>query len=312
MHKPVMKPDELCHVTTTSFRDELGSARYPFEPGRYWLFTAKLCPFAHRAELARKLTGLDHAIGLTIAGSVQTEKGWDLGAIYPGADSMPNPLPQIDRLPGIYALAAPGYADRASVPVLFDTHTQTIVNNESAEIVAMLDAVAAEITNHATLYPQSQREQIDTIIRLLNDDLISPLYRAGFAKNQADYNVNSERVFATLAQLDTHLARTGPYIAGEALTLADVHAYPHLARFDAIYHSLYRLNENFIRDYPNVAAYLGHLGAQTAFAETLDLQAAKDGYFLSWNQPTSASFVPAGPRVDLRSGVAVTSARPAA
>lgn len=302
-----MKTDELCHVTTTSFHAELGSDRYPFAAGRYWLFTSKLCPFAHRTELARKLTGLERAIGLTIAGSVQTSKGWDLDDIYGGSGNTPNPVSEIDRLPGLYALAAPGYEGRASVPVLFDTHTQTIVNNESAEIIRMFDNVAVGFGDHDTLYPQSQRPHIDEIIRLLNDDLISPVYRAGFAKNQADYDLNSKRVFATLAQLDTRLAQTGPFLAGKALTLADIHAFPHLVRFDPIYHSLYRLNRGFIRDYPNIAAYLGRLGALPAFAETLDLQAAKSGYFLSWNQPTNASFVPAGPLVDPHCGVALAS-----
>ena len=301
----MMSTKELCHVTTTSFHNTLGSEKYPFESGRYWLFTSKLCPFAHRTELARKLTGLDQHIGLTIAGSVQTEKGWNLGEIYAGDGNSSNPVAQINRLPGIYALASPGYTGRASVPVLFDTKTKTIVNNESAEIIQMFDSVAAEITDHQTLYPKPQRSSIDEIIQSINDDLISPIYRTGFARNQADYDVNSSKVFAALSKFDSHLAHTGPFIAGEALTLADVHAYPHLSRFDGIYHSLYRLNKNFIYNYTNISAYLSRLGAIPAFADTLDLQASKNGYFLSWNQPTNGNFVPVGPAVDSRSGVAV-------
>ncbi|MDX2464748.1 MAG: glutathione S-transferase C-terminal domain-containing protein [Porticoccus sp.] len=304
-----MNTNELCHVTTTSFHNTLGSAKYPFESGRYWLFTSKLCPFAHRTELARKLTGLDRHIGLTIAGSVQTEKGWNLVDIYTGDGNSPSPVAQIGRLPGIYALASPGYTGRASVPVLFDTKTQTIVNNESAEIIQMFDSVAVEIADHHTLYPKSQRTGIDEIIRSMNDDLISPIYRAGFARNQADYDTNFNKVFTALSKLDSYLAHTGPFIAGEALTLADVHAYPHLSRFDAIYHSLYRLNKNFISDHTNIAAYLSRLGAISIIADTLDLQASKNGYFLSWNQPTNANFVPSGPVVDPRSGVAVVGVR---
>lgn len=303
-----METDELCHVTTTSFHAELGSGQYPFESGRYWLFTSKLCPFAHRTEIARKLTGLDAHIGLTIAGSVQTDKGWNLAEIYPGIGNTPSPIAQIERLPGIYSLAAPDYAGRASVPVLFDTQTQSIVNNESAEIIRMFDSIAVGLVDHDTLYPKSQHTGVDEIIRLLNDDLISPIYRAGFAKDQTGYDENSNQVFGALAELDRHLALTGPFLAGATLSLADVHAYPHLSRFDAIYHSLYRLNRNFVRDYPNIAAYLARLGAIPAFADTLDLQASKDGYFLSWNQPTNAHFVPAGPVVDPRSGVAVAGA----
>lgn len=301
-----MKTNELCHVTTTSFHNELGSKKYPFESGRYWLFTSKLCPFAHRTEITRKLTGLDQRIGLTIAGSVQTKKGWNLVDIYNGDGNTLSPVPWIDRLPDIYTLASPGYTGRSSVPVLFDTMTQTIVNNESAEIIRMFDAMAIEVTDYHTLYPKSQRTTVDAIIRSLNDDLISPIYRAGFANDQVNYDVNLNKVFTALEKLDSHLAQTGPFITGETLTLADVHAYPHLSRFDAIYHSLYRLNKNFICDYTNIAAYLRWLGAIPAFADTLDLKASKSGYFLSWNQPTNANFVPAGPDVDPHSGVAIT------
>lgn len=307
-----MKKNELCHVTTTSFHNELGSEQYPFESGRYWLFTSKLCPFAHRTEIARKLTGLDQHIGLTVAGSVQTEKGWNLAQKYPGDENTSNPVAQADRLPGVYTLASPGYTGRSSVPVLFDTKTQTIVNNESAEIIRMFDSIAIEVVDHQTLYPESLRSNVDEIIRSLNDDLISPIYRAGFANDQADYDASFNKVFAALTKLDFHIAQTGPFIAGESLTLADVHAYPHLSRFDAIYHSLYRLNKNFMYEYTNIAGYLSRLGAIPAFADTLDIQASKDGYFLSWNQPTNANFVPAGPVVNPRSGVAVSGASQAA
>jgi len=300
-----MTTNELCHVTNTEFRNELGSEQYPFESGRYWLFTSKLCPFAHRTELTRKLTGLDRHIGLTIAGSIQTQKGWNLADIYPGEGNMPNPLPQVDRLPEIYALASPGYTGRSSVPVLFDTKTQTIVNNESAEIIQMFDAMAIEVADHQTLYPKSQQKNIDQVIQSLNDNLVSPIYRAGFAGNQDEYEINFGKVFAELASLESHLAQTGPFIAGEILTLADVHAYPHLVRFDAVYHSLYRLNKSFLNGYTHIASYLSHLGAIPEFAESLDLQASKEGYFLSWNQPSTMNFVPAGPLVNPQSGLAV-------
>jgi putative glutathione S-transferase len=142
----------------------------------------------------------------------------------------------------------------------------------------------------------------------MNDDLISPIYRAGFARDQADYDTNYIKLFTEHSELDTYLAQTAPFIAGEDLTLDDIHAYPHLSRFDAIYHSLYRLNKNFISHYTNIAAYLSRLGAIPVIADNLDLQASKNGYFLSWNQPTNANFVPAGPVVDPHSGVAITSA----
>lgn len=301
-----MSANEICHVETTSFHKELGSNDYPFEKDRYWLYTSKVCPFAHRTEIMRALTGLTAHIGLTIAGAVQTEQGWDLGGRYESADSAASPIADINRLPDIYKLAAPGYTGRASVPVLFDTKTNTIVNNESSEIIRQFDQVATQHFEHTTLYPKDKQSLIDALIIELADELITPIYRAGFAKDQQTYQSYFEKVFSCLTKLDKRLGETGAYIAGDNLTLADIHAYPHIARFDAAYHSLYRLNKHFIRDYPNITDYMTRLGEIPAFGETLDVQAVKNGYFLAWNQPTEGNFTPLGPEVNPRSGIAIT------
>jgi putative glutathione S-transferase len=300
-----MSANEICHVEITTFHNELGSEDYPFENDRYWLYTSKVCPFAHRTEIMRALTGLTDYIGLTIAGAVQTEHGWDLGGRYESADSTASPIAGINRLPEIYKLAAPDYIGRASVPVLFDTKTKTIVNNESSEIIRQFDQIATQGFEHTTLYPKENQSLIDALIKKLADELITPIYRAGFAKDQQTYQSYFEKVFAYLTKLDKRLGETGPFITGHNLTLADVHAYPHLSRFDAAYHSLYRLNKNFIRDYPNITDYMTRLGEIPAFGETLDVQAFKGGYFLAWNQPTEGNFTPVGPEVNPRSGVAI-------
>jgi glutathionyl-hydroquinone reductase len=281
-----MSANEICHVEVTTFHNELGSEDYPFEKDRYWLYTSKVCPFAHRTEIMRTLTGMTDHIGLTIAGAVQTEQGWDLGGRYESADSAPSPVAGINRLPDIYKLAAPDYIGRASIPVLFDTKTNTIVNNESSEIIRQFEQVATQHFDHTTLYPKDTQSLIDALINELANELITPIYRAGFAKDQQTYKSYFEKVFACLTKLDKRLGETGLYITGDNLTLADVHAYPHLSRFDAAYHSLYRLNKNFIRDYANITDYMARLGEIPAFGETLDVQAFKDGYFLAWNQPT--------------------------
>lgn len=300
-----MSANEICHVEITSFHNELGSADYPYEKDRYWLYTSKVCPFAHRTEIMRKLTGLTDYIGLTIAGAIQTEQGWDLGGRYESADSASSPIEGIDRLPGIYKLAAPDYTGRVSVPVLFDTKTNTIVNNESSEIIHQFDQVAVKHYEHTTLYPKEKQTLINELIDELANELIIPIYRAGFAKNQQTYQLYFDKVFNCLAKLDKRLGETGPYITGDQLTLADIHAYPHLARFDAAYHSLYRLNQNFIQDYPNITNYMARLGEIPAFGDTLDVQAFKEGYFLGWNQPIEGYFTPIGPEVNPRSGVAI-------
>jgi len=300
-----MKADEICYVDNTVFHNELASESYLFESGRYWLFSSKLCPFAHRTEIVRTLSGLTEQIGLTIADSVQTAEGWNLNKRYQSANSAPSPVAGVARLPELYEFAAPGYDGRASVPVLFDTKTNTIVNNESAEIIRQFDEIAVRHSNHKTLYPLEKQKLIDELINELVNDFISPIYRAGFATDQQTYLTYFESVFVSLSKLEQRLGRSGSYLAGEQLTLADVYAYPHLSRFDAIYHSLYRLNLKFIRDYPHIASYLRRLGNIPAFADSLDIQASKQGYFLSWNQPTNGYFVPAGPVVNIRSGVAV-------
>lgn len=300
-----MKTHEICHVETTSFHNELDSKDYPFESGRYWLFTSKVCPFAHRTEIIRTLLHLNKHIGITIAGSVQTAEGWNLEKRYEGADSAETPVMGINRLPEVYSLAAPAYDGRASIPVLFDTRTNTIVNNESAEIIRQLNDIAVRHFDRVTLYPIEKQTLIDNLTKTLAESFIGPLYRAGFAKDQQTYLLNLEQVFAFLNKFEQHLKQSGTYLTGNQLSLADIHAYPHLSRFDAVYHSLYRLNLKFLCDYPQITGYMKRLGKIPAFANTLDIEATKEGYFLSWNQPSNGYFTPAGPIVDPASGIAI-------
>lgn len=305
-----MPKTEICHVPTTSFRDMLGDYEYPYEDGRYWLFTSKLCPFAHRTEIARAYMGLEHSIGLTIAGPVQTEKGWNLKERTATAESAACPIPGADNLPAIYELASPGYAGRVSVPVLFDMQSKRIVNNESAEIIRMLDtleAKRADVPSIYEVYTEDERNEIDRICLYLDAEFITPIYQAGFAKDQRHYESNAKRVFAALDNLEICLSNNGPYLAGSAITAADIHAFPHLSRFDAIYHSLYGLNAKYIRDYPAVTTYVDRLARTHGFGSTLDIDASKTGYFKSWNQPTDGAFVPVGPAVNPDTGIALAA-----
>lgn len=299
-----MSDEEFCHVDVTSFHNQIGSEQYPFEAGRYWLFTSKLCPFSQRTEIARIRAGLESYIGLTIAGPTQTEKGWNLAEYHLADGSQPSPLAQIDRIPQVYELAQPGYSGAMSVPVLFDTKTHTIVNNESSEIVQMFDALAVTHLDGVSDYPLPLREDIDATCRFLAEDLISQVYKAGFAKSQTDYDGAADRVFAALATLNDRLSTGGRFLVGDHITLADIHAFPHLARFDAVFHSLYRLNHAFIRDYDHLGSYLARVSKETGFGRTLNIDATKQGYFKSWNQPSNAAFVPIGPEVDPATGVA--------
>ena len=296
-----MSTAELCHVETTSFHQSLGSKPFPVEAGRYWLFTAKICPFAHRTEIVRVLKGLESDIGITIAGSIQTEKGWPLAKRYQGHGSAKTPISDTNFLPDIYQIASPGFTGRASVPVLFDTVSHQIVNNESAEIIQQLDS---NYDTETTLYPLNKRDEIKQFANWLSEELIGPIYHAGFSLTQTTHNEASNRVFNALAVLENHLAHGRRYVIGDSITVADVHSYPHLCRFDSVYHSLYRLNRHFLSDYPAISEYMERLGSIPAFSDTFDLEAMKEGYFLSWNQPTNGQFIPQGPPVDTVTGLA--------
>ena len=300
-----MKSNEICHVTTTSFHGKIKHDETPFEANRYWLFTSKLCPFAHRTEIVRKLSKLTDTIGLTIAGSVQTSKGWNISERYQSPDSAPSPVKGISRLPAIYELSTPSYSGRVSVPILFDTISNTIINNESAEIINQLDDIAVHYFAYPSLYPEDKHSKIEQIINQLENEFISPIYRAGFAKDQQTYNSNFKQVFTYLDKLNRHLSEPGRYIAGEELTLADVHAFPHLSRFDSVYYSLYHLNLKYLNSYRHITAYMSRLSEVAAFTETLDIEAIKEGYFCSWNQPTNGHFVPEGPIVHPGTGIAI-------
>ncbi len=301
-----MSTAELCHVETTSFHQSLGSKTFPVEDGRYWLFTAKICPFAHRTEIVRVLKGLESDIGITIAGSIQSEQGWPLSQRYPGHGSTDTPVSGTDFLPDIYQIASPGYTGRASVPVLFDTASRQIVNNESAEIIQQLDN---NYDTETTLYPLSKRDEIKQFSKWLSEELIGPIYHAGFAQQQTTHNEACNRVFDALDVLENHLAHGRRYAIGDRITLADVHTFPHLCRFDSVYHSLYRLNRYFLSDYPAISEYMERLGSLRAFSDTFDLEAMKEGYFLSWNQPTNGKFIPQGPPIDAATGLAQKTTR---
>ena len=301
-----MKNNEICHVDKTEFHESLNTKDYPFEDHRYWLFSSKLCPFAHRTEIVRALLELDNTIGLTIAASIQTEQGWNLDDPYESDFSQSNPVKGAGKVPALYELSVPDYSGRSSVPVLFDRTSKSIVNNESAEIILQLDDVAVRHFSRPSLYPYELRKIIDTFINEFSNKFVGPIYLAGFAKDQQTYHLNFKEVFTYLKKLNNHLSEIGPFMAGDKLTLADVHAFPHLARFDSVFHSLYRLNMHYLREFSNINCYMRRLGEISAFANTLDIHELKKGYFLSWNQPTNGYFIPEGPLVDPSTGIAIS------
>ncbi|TNE86104.1 MAG: hypothetical protein EP330_23220 [Deltaproteobacteria bacterium] len=262
------------------FRDTL-PAELP-EPGRYHLFVAWTCPWAHRTLLTRSLKGLSDRIPVHFANEL-TDKSWafETPAHSPYGD---------DHLFEVYLRADPHYTGRITVPVLWDSHEQRIVNNESAEILAMLDRMPSDAPS---LRPAALLAEIEQWGERLYASLNNGVYRAGFATTQEAYDEAVVGVFAMLDQLEAHLEGR-EWLVGEQLTEADIRLFVTAFRFDAAYFPLFRCNLRRYADYPNLEAHLERVYAVPGVAETCNLDAMRRGY-ASIRAINPTGIVPAGP-----------------
>ncbi|TKA95834.1 glutathione S-transferase family protein [Cereibacter changlensis] len=271
-----------------------GEAGFPAEAGRYHLYVALICPWASRTLVARKLKGLEEAISVSVLEPVMTAQGWRFGD-YPGADH--DTLNGATYLHELYSSADPGYTGRATVPVLWDKERRTIVNNESAEIVRMLNSGFGGLASGPDLYPQELRAEIDT----LNDDIYPHLnngvYRAGFATTQEAYDEPVLEVFAALDRLEQRLSDGRTYLHGDRFTETDIRAFVTLVRFDIAYHGAFKCNLRRLADYPQLSGYLQRVLALPGVRETVDLNHIKQGYW-SIKAVNPNGIVPAGPVLD--------------
>lgn len=272
--------------------DAGSGAPHPAEAGRYHLFIARSCPWAHRAAIARRLKGLDGVVGITYA-DLPREEGW-------GADTGIDGLQPVNgrlRLHRLYTAAQRDYTGRVTVPVLWDRKAGSIVNNESAEIIRIFNSGFGVLANDLDLYPDALRAEIDTLNAFIYEHVNNGVYRAGFARAQDAYEAACRKVFAGLDALESRLARER-YLVGNRLTEADVRLYPTLARFEAVYYSHFKCNLRRLEEYPHLSGYLRDLYARPAFGETTDIEAIKQGYYGGQRNVNPAGTVPLGPRID--------------
>lgn len=269
-----------------------GVGGFEAEKGRYHLYVAYICPWASRALMARQLKGLTDLIGVSVVNPRLTDQGWQFGG-YPGADE--------DRLNGarymheLYTRADPQISGRATVPVLWDRHTGTIVNNESADILRMLNSAFAEIVDEGPdLYPETLAGGIERLNDYLYTNLNNGVYQAGFASSQEAYNEAYAGVFAALDEMEAILADGRAYLFGDQLTETDIRLFVTLARFDAAYHGLFRCNRNTLRAMPRLHAYMHRILAIDGIANTVNLDHIKAGYY-SIKALNPTGIVPAGP-----------------
>ena len=280
---------------TSGFRHFIssdGSTEFAAEADRYHLYVALICPWASRALIARKLKGLESLISVTVVEPQLGAQGWRFGN-FPGAQQ--DPLNHTQYLHEIYTRVAPDYTGRATVPVLWDKKTGTIVSNESADIVRMFNSGFGDLAdNRIDLYPAALRPEIDALNESLYPRLNNGVYRAGFATTSISYQQAFNDVFSQLDELEALLSDGRTFLLGERLTETDIRLFVTLIRFDVAYHGLFKCNLRRIRDYTLLNRYLKSMLSVSGVRETVNIDHIKQGYY-SIKALNPNGIVPAGP-----------------
>jgi glutathionyl-hydroquinone reductase len=272
-----------------------GEGGFAAARGRYHLYVALPCPWAHRTVIMRMLKGLEEAVSMSVVEPLYGPHGWRFGT-SPG--TIPDTVNGASELAEIYLRADPGYTGRVSVPVLWDRERSTVVNNESAEIIRMLNGAFGRFTNVRTdYYPPALRAEIDRINTLTYENINNGVYRAGFATAQQPYEDAVREVFAALDELEARLG-SRRYLAGADITEADWRLFPTLVRFDAVYYSHFKCNLRRITDYRNLSNYLRDLYQQPGIAATVNMDHIKRHYYGSHRHVNPSGIVPLGPELD--------------
>ena len=285
----------------SAFRDWVtadGSSGFAAEPERYHLYVSLACPWAHRTLIFRKLKRLEAVVSVDVVHWHMAENGWSFGN-EDGDDAVTG-----DRVLGkdflhqVYTTARPDYTGRVTVPVLWDKERNTIVSNESAEIIRMLNgAFDAWGDAGLDLYPEALRAEIDAVNEPIYHRVNNGVYKAGFATSQAAYDQAFAELFETLDELEARLGRQR-YLAGEDITEADWRLFTTLLRFDAVYHGHFKCNRRRLVDYPALWAYTRELYQVPGVAETVNLHHIKQHYYASHRGVNPTGIVPRGPEID--------------
>jgi putative glutathione S-transferase len=280
----------------SGFRDSVtrdGSSGFKAEAGRYYLVTAPSCPWAHRTVLMRKLKGLEDTIPI-LQSDLPKGQGW---AYSRGFDDL-RPVHGVFHVHQVYSAARPDFTGRATVPVLWDRKTRRIVNNESSEIIRMLNSEFDEFGNRALdLYPEALRSGIDETNALVYDAINNGVYRCGFARTQSAYEQSFRKLFSALDSLEQHLSRQR-YLVGDRFTEADLRLFPTLVRFDAVYYSHFKCNLRRLADYHNLSNYTRDIYQMPGVAETVDIPRIKLGYYGGMRNLNPSGIIPLGPELD--------------
>lgn len=279
-------------VTPDGNAGPTGEAGFKAEAGRYHLYVAFICPWASRTLIARKLKGLEDVITVSVVEPALTNQGWRFGD-YPGSDR--DVLNGATYMHEIYTKADPHYTGRATVPVLWDKHKQTIVNNESADILRILNSGFGSLARtDIDLYPEQLHTKINALNERIYPRLNNGVYRAGFATTQIAYDEAFRDVFGMLHELEDGLTGQGPFLFGDSFTETDIRLFVTLVRFDAAYYSLFKCNLRRLVDYPALSMWLTRVLEIPGIRETVNIDHIKQGYY-SIKALNPTGIVPLGP-----------------
>ena len=279
-------------ITRDGAAGPCGEGGFPAEQGRYHLYVGLACPWAHRTLIFRRLKGLERHISISVVHWYMAEQGWTFA---PGEGVVADPIHHAAFMHQIYTAAQPNYSGRVTIPVLWDKQRQTIVNNESSEIIRMLNSAFDDCGALAgDYYPEELRTEIDVVNSRVYETVNNGVYRAGFATTQAAYDEAVLVLFETLDSLEERLG-SRPYLCGDVVTEADWRLFTTLIRFDAVYHYHFKCNLKRIRDYPALHNLMMRLYQVPGVAETVDLTHIKGHYFGSHKTVNPTGIVPRGP-----------------
>ncbi len=279
--------DGRFHRAKSIFHCRVSDDGFPAEANRYHLYVSLACPWAHRTLIFRRLKGLEEIIPVTVVHPHMLDQGWQF--------SEPEPLYGFTHAHQLYSKASPHYSGRVSVPILWDRQQETIVCNESAEIIRIFNTAFNGLTgNRDDYYPLDQRAEIDAINAFVYDNINNGVYRCGFATAQAAYEEAFDSLFTALDKVEDRLSGQR-YLVGNHISEADWRLFTTLIRFDAVYVGHFKCNRNRISDMPYLWGYLLDLYQQTGIAETVNFEHIKNHYYYSHESINPTRIIPKGP-----------------
>ncbi len=282
-------------VTADGSAGPSGIGGFKAEPNRYHLYVSLACPWAHRTTIYRKLKGLEDMISLSIVHPFMGDKGWTFAE---GAGVIADPIVKADYLYEVYIAAKPDYTGRVTVPILWDKETNTIVSNESSEIIRMFNSAFDEVGATAINFlPTELLAEIDTVNEFVYSAVNNGVYKAGFATTEAAYKEAVITLFDALDTLESRLVDQR-YLLGNTITEADWRLFTTLVRFDAVYVGHFKCNIRRIVDYPNLWGYLRDLYQVPGIAETVSIEHIKAHYYTSHANINPTRIIPIGPLLD--------------